>query len=119
MSVEQQEELSRYKKYYNQNPPDAERKKIKLSDIEFDEENLKNYCRGKQEKRDCVITIMMTILMLLMMKPTFNMITTMTVSIARAKAMMKKLQPRKKRQEKKVTKTPSYRRRQERQTTNE
>ena len=100
MSVEQQEELSRYKKYYNQNPPDADRKKIKLSDIEFDEEKLKNYWRGKQEKRDCIITIMMTILMLLMMKPTFNMMTTMTVSIARPKAMMKKLQHKKKEKKK-------------------
>ena len=35
--MEQQEELLKYKKHYrNKNPPVSEKKKIKLSDIEFD-----------------------------------------------------------------------------------
>ena len=39
MYVEQQEELLKYKKHYrNKNPPVSEKKKIKLSDIEFNGE---------------------------------------------------------------------------------
>ena len=49
--VEQQEELPRYKKYFNKNPPVVERKKIKLSNIEFDEEKIKKLLSRQVRKK--------------------------------------------------------------------
>lgn len=56
MYVEQQEELLKHKKHYrNKNPPVSVKKKIKLSDIEFDDEKIRKLLsrQARKKKRNC------------------------------------------------------------------